>query len=181
MSDRAVQAFESLNELRAQDRESARTGHSSVVLQSVKYTQNLAAAIRACACFGAERVYWTGNRIQFEDRLPREMRMKQYSNVEVLKTERPFDLTQGLTPVCVELLPGSQSLIDFTHPTNALYVFGPEDGSVSQIFRRFCHHFVYVPSVYCLNLAATVNIVLFDRIAKQRQEESCPKHTNSRS
>lgn len=142
-------------------------GRSRVVLQNPKYIENLGAAVRACACWGAETLTYTGSRIQFGDRTPRELRMKDYASVEVVRTERPFDYTAGFVPVCVEILPGSISLRDFQHPPNATYIFGPEDGDVSQVFRRFCHHFVQVPSKFCLNLAATVNVVLYDRFVKE--------------
>lgn len=141
---------------------------ASVILQNPKYIENLAAAKRAAACWGAEDLYYTGKRIPIGDvlRLPRELRMKDYENVRVVNLEKPFDVLPGFIPVCIELLPNSVPLQTFKHPYNAVYVFGPEDGSVSQVFRRYCHHFVHLPSKYCLNLAATVNIVLYDRHIK---------------
>ncbi|HEY8939399.1 MAG TPA: TrmH family RNA methyltransferase, partial [Cellvibrio sp.] len=48
----------------------------------------------------------------------------------------------------------------------ALYIFGPEDGSVDQAVLDCCDHVVYVPTVGCMNLAASVNVVLYDRLAK---------------
>jgi tRNA C32,U32 (ribose-2'-O)-methylase TrmJ len=53
------------------------------------------------------------------------------------------------------------------HPENAVYVFGPEDGSIPPVFRRHCHRFVSIPSKHCLNLAAAVYIVLYDRNQKE--------------
>jgi len=152
---------------------------TSVILQDVKYPHNLAAAIRACACFGVEQLLWTGERFSFSDkeRLPREERMKGYSDVNVQADERPFDVIDAthkksgfMTPVkiCVELTPDAMPLTRFTHPESAIYVFGPEDGHVTQAFRRLCHIFVYIPSYHCLNLAAALNVVLAHRMM-QRQ------------
>jgi tRNA(Leu) C34 or U34 (ribose-2'-O)-methylase TrmL len=45
-------------------------------------------------------------------------------------------------------------------------VFGPEDGHVPKGIRTACHRFVTIPSHGCLNLAAAVNVVLYDRMAK---------------
>lgn len=138
-----------------------------VVLQNPKYLNNLAATKRACASFGVEHLVYTGDRLDWNvERIPRELRMKDYNLVQLKNHGRPFDLFSKLTPVCIELVQGSESLPAFKHPEDALYVFGPEDGSVSQVFRRLCHRFVSVPSKHCLNLAATVNIVLYDRISK---------------
>jgi len=65
----------------------------AVTLINPKYPHNLAAAIRACSCFGVDTLLWTGDRIKFEagERLPREERMKGYSSVEVIHTDRPFN------------------------------------------------------------------------------------------
>lgn len=145
-----------------------------LILDRPKYVANLGAVIRAASSFGAQQIYWSGKRIDLDanDRLPREMRMQLYKDVRVTRTERPFDKLTGeytakITPVCVELVPGAESLADFVHPPNAAYVFGPEDGDVSQVYRRLCHRFVYIPSRHCLNLAAAVNIVLYDRATKE--------------
>lgn len=150
----------------------------AVVLQRVKYPHNLAAAIRAASCFNMDAVLWTGKRFAFAEgeRLPREERMKGYSHVQVIETERPFDLLRTGTPVCVELTPNAESLAQFEHPDDAIYVFGPEDGGVSQAFRALCHRFVYIPSKHCLNLAAAINVTLYDRIRKREERFSTAEY-----
>lgn len=147
-------------------------GDIGLILVNPKYVQNLASSIRAASCFGAKRIVWTGTRIRLEsfDRVPREMRMKDYKDV-IWKNDsknRPFDLFPStMIPVCVERLDSSESLATFIHPKNALYVFGPEDGSVPQVLRRFCHRFVHIDSRHSMNLAATVNVLLYDRQTKE--------------
>src|ERR1700733_10563004 len=142
-----------------------------LILVNAKYVHNVAAAIRAASCFDVTRLVWTGSRVDpsLLDRLPREERMKGYK--DVLWTHdaknRPFDLfSLDAIPVCVELLENSEPLTIFEHPANAVYVFGPEDGGVPQVLRRFCHRFVHIQSNHCLNLSAAVNVVLHDRKAK---------------
>jgi tRNA(Leu) C34 or U34 (ribose-2'-O)-methylase TrmL len=103
------------------------------------------------------------------DRLPREERMKGYRDVYWEQNERPFDQFDNAVPVCVEIVPNASSLVDFQHPNRAVYVFGPEDGSVPQVFRRLCQRFIFIPSAHCLNLSAAVNVVLYDRRAKRIQ------------
>lgn len=153
----------------------------AAVLIEPKYAHNLAAAIRACSCFGVQTLLWTGQRFAFEagDRLPREERMKGYADVRVRNCTRPFDVlagssvtpiahlhARGGSPVCVELTRGATPLDVFVHPARAVYLFGPEDGHVPQSYRALCHHFVYIPSRHCLNLAAALNVVLYDRAQK---------------
>ena len=64
----------------------------TVILQDPKFPHNVAAAIRAAACFGADRLWWSGSRVQFADRerLPREERMKGYRAVKFEREDRPF-------------------------------------------------------------------------------------------
>jgi tRNA(Leu) C34 or U34 (ribose-2'-O)-methylase TrmL len=161
---------------------------TTIILQDVKYPHNLAAAIRAAACFSASHVVWTGERFSFgdRDRLPREERMKGYRSVTVVERQRPFDwLRQEWQPfdppetVCVELTPSAAPLWTFDHPEDAAYVFGPEDGHVSKAFRARCRRFIYIPAHHCLNLAAAVNVVLAHRAA-QRGEFRSPVETESR-
>ena len=68
--------------------------------------------------------------------------------------------------IAVELVEGATALPDFEHPQDALYVFGPEDGNLPQPVVDVADEVVYVPTVGCMNLAATVNVVLYDRTAK---------------
>jgi tRNA(Leu) C34 or U34 (ribose-2'-O)-methylase TrmL len=145
---------------------------AEIALIRPKYVQNLASTRRAAACLGADKVWYTGQRMGMDplvDRIPRELRMKAYDHIDVVHEDRIFDKTEGMVPVAIELLPGSQNLFKFNHPVNALYVFGPEDGDIPPVVRRHCHHFVHVPmdEGLCMNLAATVNIVLYDRLQKE--------------
>lgn len=136
-----------------------------IVLINVKFIQNLGGVVRAAACWGVEEIYWTGNRISYDmDRLPRELRM--YKHIKVIHHQYPFKVIHG-TPVAVELLTGAESLVNFQHPKEAVYVFGPEDGSLTRSITSLCHRFVYIPTKICLNLSATVNVVMWDRYYKE--------------
>lgn len=145
----------------------------SVILTRPKYPHNLAAAIRACACFGVDQLLYTGNRFEFKDgeRLPREERMKGYASVKWQQTERPFDALEPRTRVVgVELTPTAYplNLVDWNQrlgslPYSTAIVFGPEDGHIHQSFRTHCWEFVYIPARHCLNLAAAINVVLAHR------------------
>ncbi len=53
------------------------------------------------------------------------------------------------------------------HPEDAFYVFGPEDGGLPKPVRLLCHRFAVIPTHHCLNLAAAVNVVLYDRRLKR--------------
>jgi tRNA(Leu) C34 or U34 (ribose-2'-O)-methylase TrmL len=61
---------------------------------------------------------------------------------------------------------GAKSLVDYKHPPRAFYIFGPEDNSLKKQITNFCRDTIYVPTNGCMNLAATVNVILYDRLAK---------------
>lgn len=77
--------------------------------------------------------------------------------------------------MAVELVDGARALPEYTHPDRALYIFGPEDGSLDQDIRDWCEDVVYIPTEGCMNLAATVNVVLYDRMAKGINTRSGPQ------
>ena len=142
----------------------------SIVLINPKYPHNVGGVIRAASCFGFKQVWYTGDRISLDtqERLPREERMKGYGDVDLYQFDYPFDCFPNDTiPVAVEIVENSENLIDFQHPENAIYVFGPEDGSIHQTVRRHCHRFVTIPTKHCTNLCSAVNIVMYDRLMKR--------------
>jgi tRNA(Leu) C34 or U34 (ribose-2'-O)-methylase TrmL len=152
----------------------------AIVLINPKSAVNVGGVIRAASTLGADKVFWTGTRVSDGQqtarytgtgmskrkwRLPREERMKAY-DIEWGIDEGALDrlVNEGFKPVCVELLDGAQNMHNYVHPLgDTVYVFGPEDGDVPKGVRHFCHEFVQIPSKHCLNLAASVNITLYDR------------------
>ncbi|WP_241504056.1 TrmH family RNA methyltransferase [Pelagibaculum spongiae] len=79
---------------------------------------------------------------------------------------------EGAKIVCIELVEGAVALPEFEHPENAFYVFGPEDGSLEQAVVDRADAVVYIPTIGCMNLAATVNVLLYDRMAKSYQQQA---------
>lgn len=91
---------------------------ASVVLVNPKFTENVAGAIRACACFGVETLRWTGQRVSLDGsngkRIPREARMSAYRMVNLAHVERAQALTGPM--VAVEIAQGFVPLQQFEHP-----------------------------------------------------------------
>lgn len=146
----------------------------AIALVNPKYPRNVGAALRACSCFGVKQLWFSGNRVSMtpqakgKDRLPREERMKGYKDVDLRNFDYFFEqFDRDVTPVAVELRQNAELLPQFVHPEKALYVFGPEDGSIDQVLLRHCHRFVVIPTAHCVNLAAAVYLVLYDRMQKR--------------
>lgn len=145
----------------------------AVALVNPKYSHNVGAAVRAASCYGVSQVWYTGDRVPLDvekgERLPREERMKGYDDVTLTQFDYFFDAFPADTvPVAVELRPSAELLTQFEHPEKALYVFGPEDGSLTSVHLRHCHRFVVIPTRHCVNLAAAVYTVLYDRFSKRQ-------------
>lgn len=144
----------------------------AVALWNPKYAFNVAQAIRIASCYGVPQVWFNGSRVPLEgskkERLPREERMKGYKSVDICHGEYFFDaFPKDVTPVAVELTPGSESLMYFEHPEKAVYVFGPEDGSLPKVARMHCHRVIQIPTKHCLNLSMAVGTILYDRHYKR--------------
>lgn len=150
----------------------------AIILVNPKFPHNVGAAVRAASCFGISQVWYTGDRVAMElekkRRLPREERMRGYKDVELRQFDYPFEVFKNAIPVAVELRPNSELLPQFIHPEQAVYVFGPEDGSIPQVHLRHCHRFVVIPTHHCVNLSAAVYMILYDRLVKRQVAELDP-------
>ncbi|WP_432452076.1 MULTISPECIES: RNA methyltransferase [unclassified Agarivorans] len=138
-------------------------------LVNPKSPSNVGSVMRAAGCFQADAVFYTGQRYARAARFNTDTKNQSLniplSGVDSLVAQ----VTPDMQIVCVELVEGAIALPEFTHPEKALYIFGPEDGSLSQTVVDQADSVVYIPSQACLNLAATVNVLLYDRQTKLAQ------------
>jgi tRNA(Leu) C34 or U34 (ribose-2'-O)-methylase TrmL len=147
--------------------------HSKVTLglSNPKSPTNVGAVLRAAGCFQAHSILYTGIRYDraaaFCTDTQSQSKNIPLTSVECLLASAP----EGAKIIVIELAENAESLANFQHPENAFYIFGPEDGSVKQKVVNQADSVVYIPTHGCLNLAATVNIVLYDRLAKSNLSE----------
>ena len=138
-----------------------------------KSPTNVGGVMRACGCYGANQVSYTGKRYEFAAK-----NFTQYNtDTKHISKKVPLNgvtdllenLPEDMEIVCVDLVEGATALPEFTHPQNAIYIFGPEDGTIPQVVINKADSVVYVPTIGCMNLAASVNVLLYDRLAKSAQ------------
>lgn len=139
-------------------------GYAAVGLNMPKTNANVGSALRAAACYGASMVAASGRRYGGS---PTDT-LKAYRHIPFIQAEDlhsviPYDCV----PVAVDLIEGARELSKYTHPERAFYVFGPEDGTLGKETLKWCRDVIYIPTHYCMNLAATVNVVLYDRMVKR--------------
>ncbi|SHE23775.1 TrmH family RNA methyltransferase [methanotrophic endosymbiont of Bathymodiolus puteoserpentis (Logatchev)] len=145
----------------------------SIGLVNPKSPDNVGSVMRAAGNYRVDRVFFTGERylraLEFQVQAVNTGRQVgrgiPISKADCLLNEAP----ENMKIVCIEFAENAISLPKYQHPEQALYIFGSEDGTISQDIIDKADAVVYVPTVGCMNLAATVNVVLYDRMAKSTQ------------
>lgn len=141
-------------------------GFSAIGLHQPKTLANIGSVLRAATCYKSALVAVSGRRYS---RSPTDT-TKAWRHLPLLQVENLRDaIPFAAIPVAVDLIDDAIELQDYHHPERAFYVFGPEDGTLGNSVLSWCRDRVVVPTSHCMNLAATVNVVLYDRLAKQRR------------
>ena len=149
---------------------------ATIGLVNPKSPTNVGMVMRAAGCFEVDAVYYSGVRFDRARKFSTDTKNAQ-SKIPLTHIEHlPDALTLNASGVdapeidrklvAIELIEGAVPLMDFVHPENAYYIFGPEDGSLKKEILDCCDHVVYIPTIGCMNLAATVHVVLYDRMSK---------------
>lgn len=140
-------------------------GFACIGLHNPKNEVNVGAVMRAAGCYGASLVAISGRRFRRHctDTAKAWRHLPVVHGLETVFDAIPYDCV----PVAVDLVDGAVSLPYYAHPERAMYIFGPEDGTLGATVLGRCRDRVMVPTRHCMNLAATVNVVLYDRLAKR--------------
>ena len=142
------------------------TKECHIGLLNPKSPTNVGAVMRAAGCFRADKVLYTGRRFGQAMRFQTDTK-NSVENIPLTSVENLLEgVSQNMKIVCVELVENATPLHEFKHPDKAIYIFGPEDGTISQDIIDQADSVIYIPTVGCMNLAATANVVLYDRLVK---------------
>lgn len=143
-------------------------GYACIALHNPKNPLNVGSALRAVGIYGAAMLVvsgprhasWKLNHIVTDT-------MSQVRHTPLILVDSLRDVVpHNCVPVAVDILPGARSLVDYVHPERAFYIFGAEDATLGKAITDWCRDVIYIPTDRCMNLAATVNVVLYDRMAK---------------
>lgn len=147
-------------------------GFACVALDNPKDNKNVGSALRAAGCFGASMIVTSGKRYSPQS----TDTMKAYRHRPLIQTEDVFDvIPYDCVPVAVDLVEGASNLFEYEHPERAFYIFGAEDATLGNRIIKRCRDVIYIPTNRCMNLAATVNVVLYDRAMKESLRKSQPE------
>jgi tRNA(Leu) C34 or U34 (ribose-2'-O)-methylase TrmL len=120
----------------------------SIGLSNPKSPTNVGLIMRAAGCFEVGSVFYTGERY---DRAAPFNTDTQNACLRIPLTwvpSLPGDVDDNTQVVCVELVEGA------------------EDGTIDQKVIDKADSVVFIPTIGSLNLAAAVNVMLYDRLAK---------------
>ncbi|MGL5361185.1 MAG: TrmH family RNA methyltransferase, partial [Shewanella sp.] len=98
---------------------------------------NVGGIMRASGCYGVDGVFYTGKRYELA---ARSGPLQYNADTKGAAARIPLTGVSSLLDaipadtqlICVDLVVGATPLPDFVHPAKAFYVFGPEDGTISQ-------------------------------------------------
>lgn len=140
-------------------------GYACIALDNPKSNVNVGSALRAAGVYDARMLIVSGVRTTVRSCTDT---MKAYRHLPVLRVTDVFDaIPFDCVPVAVDLLPDAHALPTYVHPERAFYIFGAEDQTLGRHITDRCRDTIYVPTNGCMNLAAAVNVILYDRFAKQ--------------
>lgn len=149
-------------------KEFAQRGYAAIGLYQPKDGNNVGSVLRAAGCYDAALIAIEGRRYH----KARTDTQAVFRRIPLVQTDDLLSIIPfGCVPVAVEFIKTAKPLTTYKHPQSAFYIFGPEDGSVPTHILEKCRDVVYVPTDSCMNLAATVNVLLYDRLLKQTTGE----------
>lgn len=139
---------------------------ATIGLTNPKTPSNVGSIMRASGCYQVDAVFYTGSRYTHASKFHTDTH-NAHINIALTPTISLLDtVPEGAKIICVDLVEGAIPLPNFKHPDNAYYIFGPEDGTIEQSVIDKADDVVYIPTIGSMNLAATVNVVLYDRLVK---------------
>jgi tRNA(Leu) C34 or U34 (ribose-2'-O)-methylase TrmL len=138
-------------------------GFAAIGLVNPKNKINVGGVLRAAYCFDAAFVAVEGLRYtRSATDTTNTAAGKPLFHTDDIFSLCPFDCE----PVAVELLDGATPLDEIRHTPRMFYIFGAEDQTLGRRITDRCSRTIVIPSRMCLNLAAAVNVVLYDRVSK---------------
>jgi|GEM_PF-2415273 len=141
-------------------------GQACIAIDHPQDQKNIGSALRAAGCFDASLIVIGGAHYKKASTdVSHQYRRTPLLEVDDLRMTVPYHFV----PVAVELVEGAVPLPEYEHPELAYYVFGGEHMTLGKRTLSWCRDTIYIPTRASLNLAACINVVLYDRLTKCSQ------------
>ncbi len=140
-------------------------GYFGIGAEGISKSMNVGSLLRTSHAFGASFFCTIGASVDV-----REMGASDtsgaFGHIPFYEFKNAADLLlpANTALVAVELVEGAVDLPSFRHPLRAVYVLGPEKGSVSDAMLKRCDHVIKIPMKFCVNVGVAGAIVMYDRL-----------------
>lgn len=140
-------------------------GYFAVGVEGISKSYNVGNLVRTAHSFGASHFYTIGSELKLSD-----MRQSDTSGAfdhmpyYEYDTFEDMDMPLDSSLVGIELVEDSIEMPSFRHPTRAIYMMGPEMGSLSPKVQDACDHIVHIPMKFCVNVGVAGAIMMYDRM-----------------
>ena len=140
-------------------------GYFGIGIEGISKAMNVGSLFRTAHAFNASFVFTVaanytrldGNKSDTSD-TPGHLPFFSFPNITSMVL--PIDCKI----VGVELMDDAIELPSFRHPPQAVYILGPERGSLSPEMINKCEFIVKIPSKFCVNVGVAGAILMYDRI-----------------
>jgi len=140
-------------------------GFFSVGAEGISKPMNMGAILRTAHAFGASFAFSVDAHHKVRDvyradtaKSALHLPYYQWDDIDAII------LPDNCQMVGVELTDDAIDLPSFRHPLGAAYVFGREDGSLSETLQARCAHIIKIPTRFCVNVSVACAITLYDRM-----------------
>lgn len=146
-------------------------GYFGIGVINPKFDENLGSLWRSANVFNASFIYTIDRkykRSNYADTMstPKHIPLYEYENFETFMSHIP----EGCVLVAVENSENSQLLPGFTHPDRCIYLLGSENKGIPDEILAKCERIVRIPGSTSLNVSIAGSIIMYDRLAKKKQD-----------
>lgn len=142
-------------------------GYYGIGIYHGKNVENLGTLWRTAFNLGADFIFTIGRRYQKQcsDTVKafKHIPLYNYDSYEDFYKHTPYDCPI----VGVELDENAHDLKNYVHPERCIYLLGAEDHGIPPEVLKKCRDVVMIDSQFCMNVAVTGAIVMYDRMAKR--------------
>ena len=139
-------------------------GYFAIGAEGLSKPMNFGNLMRSAHAFGASFVFTVDATREIGRVLSDTSRSAEHVPYYAWKSIDEMELPKKCSLVGVELMEGAIDLPSFRHPPQAAYVLGPEQGSLSDEMLERCDFTIKIPTRFCINVATTGAIVMYDRM-----------------
>ena len=143
---------------------SAMRGYFGIGVEGISKPMNLGNLMRSAHGFGASFFFTVDAEKRALKPGSDTSRSSFHLPHHVWRSISDMALPESCRLVGVELTGDAVDLPSFRHPTRAAYVLGPERDSLSPKMQEKCEFIIKIPTAFCINLATTGAVVMYDRM-----------------